>query len=124
LPELPLTAEVRHNLYLASKESLNNIVKHAAASEVWIRLQFNGSVFTFSIEDNGRGFDPARQPVRGNGLPNMRKRLEDAGGQCELESAPGKGTRVKFSITLAHNSSHGLTGRMVSAQAHRFDINN
>ena len=89
LPELPLSAETRHSLYLASKEALNNAVKHAAASEVWIRLQLDGSGFTLSIEDNGNGFDPARQPDRGNGMRNMRKRLEDLGGQCEMESVPG-----------------------------------
>ena len=101
---MPLSAEARHNLYLASKEALNNIVKHAAASEVWIRLQLNGAGFTLSIEDNGKSFDPARPPERGNGLQNMRKRLDDIGGQCEIESVPGSGTRVKLSVALTRKN--------------------
>jgi signal transduction histidine kinase len=99
--DLPISAAARHNLYLASKEALHNIVKHAAGSEVWIRLRLTEAGFMLSIEDNGSGFDPARQPARGHGLQNMRQRLEKIGGRCEIESAPGAGTRVKFSVPVA-----------------------
>jgi signal transduction histidine kinase/ligand-binding sensor domain-containing protein len=104
LPEMPLSAEVRHNLFLACKEAVHNIIKHAAASEVWIRLRLGEGTFTLSIEDNGTGFDPeARQP-RGHGLENMRKRMEECGGQYKLESAPGC-TRIEFSLRAGPNAS-------------------
>jgi signal transduction histidine kinase len=97
LPTLPLSTETRHHLYLASKEALNNVVKHSEASEVWIRLQTNNGAFNLSIEDNGHGFDSAKTGG-GNGLQNMRKRLEELRGHCDIESKPGAGTRVTFSV--------------------------
>jgi ligand-binding sensor domain-containing protein/signal transduction histidine kinase len=103
VPELPLSAEMRHNLYLACKEALHNIVKHAGASVVSIRLdQVNGG-FILSIEDDGQGFAAALPPARGNGLSNMRQRLKALRGVCCIESAPGRGTRVLFSLPGAAN---------------------
>jgi signal transduction histidine kinase len=108
LPPLPLTAETRHNLFLAFKEALNNVVKHAHASEVRVVLILNGAGFTLTVEDNGRGFAPEKlaaapspSPDRvagGNGLSNMRHRLEKLGGKFEIISAPGSGTQVRFSL--------------------------
>ena len=57
LPPLPLSADVRHNLFLAVKEALNNIVKHAQAREVRLRLIQEHGRLTLVIEDDGRGFD-------------------------------------------------------------------
>lgn len=102
LPEIALTAEVRHNLYLTVKEALNNVVKHSGASEIWIRLSVQESVFSIAIEDNGCGFD-ARHVSRsapGNGLSNMRKRMEEAGGKLDLESQPGQGTNIRLILQL------------------------
>jgi len=72
------------------------------ASEVWIRAVAFDSIFQLSIEDNGRGFDLAK-PRAGHGLPNMKARVESAGGQFQVESEPGKGTRVliRFSMKVA-----------------------
>ena len=97
VPALTLSAETRHHLYLACKEALHNVVKHARATEVWIRFQWNGSSFELSIEDNGHGF-PADAPGRGNGLRHMQQRLSEIGGSCRIESQPGQGTRVRFSV--------------------------
>ena len=109
LPQWPVTAEVRHNLFLAFKEALHNVVKHAAASEVYISLTTGANTFILVIRDNGKGFTPnvlkeegRREPgriVRGHGLANMRQRLEKIGGQCEIQSSPGNGTEVKFAVT-------------------------
>jgi ligand-binding sensor domain-containing protein/signal transduction histidine kinase len=107
LPELPLSSEARHHLYLASKEVLHNIVKHAGATEVWIRLGLDGRGFTLEIEDNGKGFDPAVPPRRGNGLANMRLRLEELRGQCLIDTAPGKGVRVKFAMACGTSRPPG-----------------
>jgi len=97
VPALTLSAETRHHLYLACKEALHNVVKHARATEVWIRFQWNGASFELSIEDNGQGF-PADAPGRGNGLRHMQHRLSEIGGSFRIESQPGQGTRVRFSV--------------------------
>ena len=101
LPNLPLRADVRHNVFLAIKESFNNVLKHSGATEVWLRLALVNSQVTVEIEDNGRGFDPASVPPGGNGLDNMRSRLEEGGGRTTLTSAPGKGTKVQFTFAVA-----------------------
>jgi len=109
-PAWRLTAEVRHNLFLAFKEALHNVVKHSAASETSIRLTTGISSFELVIEDNGRGFSPdiAREQrsdhsVRlssGNGLKNMVRRMEEIGGHCQIQSVPGQGTRIAFKVPL------------------------
>jgi len=110
LPPWPVTAEVRHNLFLAFKEALNNVVKHAAASEVSISLTTDARNFTLVVRDHGRGFvpetllrEPPREPGRsasGHGLMNMRWRLAKIGGRCEIQSAPGQGTELKFIVPV------------------------
>ena len=111
LPAWPLSAEMRHSLFLAFKEALHNVVKHASATEVRVSLTLMESGFSAAIEDDGVGFDPAAvgsetarpDPLRiagGNGLANMRKRLENIGGECQVDSAPGKGTRIQFIVRV------------------------
>jgi len=110
LPAWPVTAEVRHNLFLAFKEALNNVLKHAAASEVCISLKTGPDAFTLLIRDNGAGFSPDSSAlhessapsriVHGHGLANMRLRLKKVGGQCEIQSAPGRGTEVEFVVAV------------------------
>lgn len=98
-----LTAQTRHQLYMAFKETLTNIVNHAGATEVWIRLSLQSDLACFIIEDNGRGFDLASgagESLGANGLKNMRRRFHDIGGEYAFESAPGKGTLVKFVLPL------------------------
>jgi ligand-binding sensor domain-containing protein/signal transduction histidine kinase len=113
LPALAVTAEVRHNLFLAFKETLHNVLKHANASEVEISLETAPGGFTLIISDNGCGFalrpsnetgvgsDEKQRSGGGNGLINVRKRLEDLGGRCEWETAPGLGTHVRLVIVSA-----------------------
>lgn len=103
IPPHGLTAQTRHQLYMAFKETLTNIANHARATEVWIRVSLENNSASFVVEDNGRGFDslPGMAESPGaNGLNNMRKRFDEIGGTCALESAPGKGTRVKFVLPL------------------------
>jgi signal transduction histidine kinase len=108
VPELRLSAERRHNLYLACKEALHNVVKHARASEVTFRSDLTEEDFTLVIEDNGRGFATALPPPRGNGLSNMRQRLQELHGQCRIESTPGRGTRVLFFLPRAHDQEPSI----------------
>jgi signal transduction histidine kinase/ligand-binding sensor domain-containing protein len=107
LPGWPVTAEVRHNLFLALKEALHNILKHAEAREIKVGLHCRARGFTLVVEDDGKGFDPieAQQAtsrlVGGHGLKNMCLRLEEIGGRCEIESRPGAGTRIRFHVESA-----------------------
>lgn len=114
LPAHPLSAEIRHNLFLAFKEALNNIVKHSGATEVRISLFPEATAFRLLVEDNGRGLPQANGgavvpprdetwPRNGNGLPNMRNRLQDIGGTCTVESSPGGGTQIMFAVPLKKN---------------------
>ena len=76
LPEHPpvksVAAEVRHNLFLAVKESLNNILRHAQATEVSLSFLITGETISVVIEDNGRGFDDKVNSNGADGLENMR----------------------------------------------------
>jgi len=100
LPKLPLRADIRHNVFLAIKEALNNVLKHSGASEVWMRLKLVDSSVCVEVEDNGRGFRPDAAPTTGNGLRNMQSRLAECGGHVELASTPGKSTRIRFVFPL------------------------
>jgi len=100
LPATVIPPDLRHNVFLAFKESVNNVVKHARASEVKIRLRLNESRFTLEIEDDGRGPGEAATKTGRNGLLNMRKRMEDVGGEFTLEPGAARGTRVRLTAPL------------------------
>jgi len=107
LPHWPITAETRHNVFLAFKETLHNVVKHSGATEVSISLTTDHAGFLLSVRDNGCGFDPAAVPIRpgrGNGLQNLRARLQKIGGRCEIISAPGTGAEIKFLVAVPPGS--------------------
>jgi signal transduction histidine kinase len=108
LPTWTLTSEIRHNVFLAFKEALHNVVKHAGASEVRVAFDVQAGGFVLLVADNGRGFDWNGLQTRtaglrmsfGNGVLNMQKRLEEVGGRCEWVTASGEGTRVKISVSV------------------------
>jgi signal transduction histidine kinase len=103
LPAWPVTADVRHNLFLACKEALNNVLKHSGATEVQVSFTVEPEAFAVTISDNGRGFDPAAKTgqsrFHSNGLLNMRQRLQEINGRCELRSQPGQGTTLAFCVS-------------------------
>ncbi len=108
LPPYVLPAEVRHNLFLAIKEALHNVVKHAQASEVWLRIEVRPLAFTLVLEDNGCGLNATKpnsaarkdRISSGHGLENMERRLRIAGGRCVVSSPDDRGTRVEMSVDL------------------------
>jgi len=118
LPAMRVDAELRYNLFLALKEALNNIVKHAQATEVWLRLKFESDSFTLSVEDNGRGLStgngapPVSQSAdrlaAGSGLENLKKRLAAVGGDCTVQSAPGQGTQVTMTVRVDTGAPQGV----------------
>jgi signal transduction histidine kinase len=100
LPSHPLAAHVRHHLFLAVKESLNNIVKHAAASAVKLNVELGENRLCVTITDNGCGFVAGHERAGSDGLRNMRERMAELGGECRIESRPEEGTRVVFELPL------------------------
>jgi signal transduction histidine kinase/ligand-binding sensor domain-containing protein len=101
IPPLPVAAEPRHHVFLSAKEALNNVARHAGATEVRVHLEFTAGRFALTIQDNGRGFDSAECLARGRGLENMRSRVENLGGRFELHSLPGEGTTVRMAFDVA-----------------------
>lgn len=88
-------------LYRVTQEALNNIIKHADAKRVVIKLYFQKNSLNFHISDNGRGFDSESSRRTGRlkmGIWGMRERIESLGGRFILKSKPGKGTTIKVSI--------------------------
>jgi signal transduction histidine kinase len=97
-----LPAEIRHDLFLAVKEALNNVLKHSGASEVLVQVSAQEETVQIVIRDNGRGIDPGETASgrKGNGLANMRQRVEGRGGRFDLDSVSGKGTRLSLSLRV------------------------
>jgi signal transduction histidine kinase len=77
------------------------VVKHAAATEVHLRIRADGGPLQVVVEDNGRGFDPAGVSTTSDGLSNMRQRLTRIGGEALITRPEAGGTRVEFSLPLA-----------------------
>lgn len=105
LPPAEIQPEVRHNVFLAAKEAVTNIVRHAQAKSAWIRLRLEPDGFTFEIADDGRGLagmDEKRAATR-NGLRNMRKRMEDVGGNFAMTAAPEGGLLIRLSAPLQNH---------------------
>jgi signal transduction histidine kinase len=96
IPVVSLSAEFRRNIFLVIKEAITNILKHAHASEVLFRIQFVKNRMTVEITDNGKGFSQKKPSQFGNGLSNMKKRVEKLGGKWEINSSPGEGTRIQM----------------------------
>jgi signal transduction histidine kinase len=95
--DVQISSHVRHSVVMAVKEGIHNVIKHANATEVTVRVEFKNSVLTISIRDNGRGFQTSDL---GNGLPNMRRRLVDIGGVCLVESSATDGTTVQMRLSI------------------------
>lgn len=97
VPDLILTQEVRRNMYLAVKEAVHNACKHSGASTVTITID-TGQQLQIAVQDNGRGLASVKTAL-GNGLVNMRQRMENIGGNFEMLSETG--TLLRFSVPLA-----------------------
>ena len=93
-PVREVPTNVRHNVFLVVKEALQNIVKHAHATAVWLRISATGQGLRIVIEDNGQGFDRTPEDARADGLRNMRQRMEEIGGTYRIQSHVGKGTEI------------------------------
>ncbi len=99
-PEPDVSLEMKEALYRVTQEALHNVVKHARASRVDLRLQMNEQAITLEIGDNGRGFDPTAAFPGHLGLTSMQERVERLGGHFSLISAAGQGVMVTAVLPL------------------------
>jgi signal transduction histidine kinase len=91
-----LTGKAADLIQLA-REALSNVGRHAGAATCRVSLYRTEEGAVLEVDDDGRGFDPAR-PSGGQGLRNLRERAEALGGRADIASAPGEGTRVRVTI--------------------------
>lgn len=94
-------------LLRATQEALANVRKHARASQVSVTLSYMDDMVVLDVQDNGLGFDPAKDPMSpadhiesGYGLTAMRERIEQLGGTLLVESAPSEGTTLVVEILI------------------------
>lgn len=100
LPSGNLSAEDRHEFFHAYKEALNNIIRHANATQVQITFSAAKGDLMIRVADNGRGLDEGGSKGSHHGLPGMRDRLQRLGGRCEITSSSGDGTTVTFILPV------------------------
>ena len=101
IPPRPIPSEVRHHIFLAVKEALNNAARHSGATQVWLRIKTDDTTAIISVEDDGGGFSRNAGARGGNGLNNMRLRMEQVGGTVDITPGPdGRGIVVTFRMSL------------------------
>lgn len=104
-PATTLESQLRHAVFLSCREALHNVVKHAGATEVTIRIVATDRELTIVIADNGRGLARANDTTpglaSGNGLGNMQQHMADVGGRCVVAAAAAGGTAVTFRVPLS-----------------------
>lgn len=96
-----LDGELQTLLFRVAQEALNNAAKHASANSLLLRLVVREQQLQLQVIDDGRGFDPVKVTAAGgSGLGSMRERLRLYGGQLELRTSPGSGTRLRATVPL------------------------
>jgi signal transduction histidine kinase len=97
--DVQVSSQTRHNIAMAVKEAVHNVIKHAKAEEVNLRVSLVGRLLTVSVRDDGHGFEPGDN-TGGSGLKNMQHRLADLGGICSIQSELGRGTTVEMNLEI------------------------
>ncbi len=95
-----LTPEQGTELLQVTREAISNALRHGGASQITVRLQPGDRALCLLVQDNGAGFDPSQRKSGGHGLGNMHARAAHLAGDLRIESAPGQGTRVVFTLPL------------------------
>jgi signal transduction histidine kinase/ligand-binding sensor domain-containing protein len=95
-----LHPELRRELLLMFKEAANNVVKHARASRVTVRVCCGRGKFQFEVADNGNGFEVHALSGEGNGLPGIKRRAHALDGTATIISQPGSGTTVQIEVPI------------------------
>jgi signal transduction histidine kinase/ligand-binding sensor domain-containing protein len=109
--DIDVGADLRREVYLIFKECINNTAKHSGADNVEMSIKVTGDLLSVTVVDNGRGFDIGKalsgefNGFGGNGLLNMRKRVERLGGEFSIDSNIGTGTTISFKIPTGRTSA-------------------
>ncbi|HXI94056.1 MAG TPA: two-component regulator propeller domain-containing protein, partial [Blastocatellia bacterium] len=98
-----LSADVRRQVFLIFKESVNNIVRHSGCKEADIEFRFEHGWLTLKVSDDGKGFD-SEEESDGHGLMSMRERAKALGGDLEVISHNGDGTTVMLRVAVSRRS--------------------
>ena len=98
--DLRLGADIRRQVFLMFKETVNNVVRHSKCTHTEIDLKIEGSLLVLMVADNGQGFDPERE-TEGNGLASLRQRAQSLGGETVISSHKGDGASVI--VRVPHN---------------------
>ncbi len=102
--EIVIGSNLRREVFLIFKESINNIVKHSNATNVWANLDVSGGQLKLSIKDDGKGFDDAdKNESTGNGLTSMARRSRELGGEFAIISEKGGPTTVSAEFPIEAN---------------------
>ena len=101
----PISHEFRHNFSLAVKETVNNALRHAEASEILLKIRFEKGALSVSICDDGVGIgeDPLDPPGTpgGSGLESVRQRMQSIDGRCDIENLDPHGLRVLLTAPIS-----------------------
>lgn len=100
-PDPIVDSRHRHQLFLAFKEALTNVVRHADATEVRLSIRAEQGQVSLTVADNGRGFSREVHTEEMDGMANMRARIEKLGGRFEITSETGRGTTVRFYMPIS-----------------------
>ncbi len=100
---LPSSMEVA--LFRFVQECLTNVVKHAQASEAWVKIEFRKQFVILIVEDNGIGFDPDKMMEKGFGILGMKERMKLLNGSIDVQSSAREGTKLTFKIPLQEESA-------------------
>jgi len=100
LPHYSLDSRFRQELFLAFKEALANIIQHANAEKVWLRIFLQHNDLVVIVSDDGSGFIPGEREAGADGLVNMKERLAALNGRCTIQSDPETGTIVRLQAPI------------------------
>ncbi len=116
-------------LFRIAQEALTNVAKHAAATQVEVRLTIGTAAVELVVADNGRGFDlPAVLQAVGDqpgwGLVGLRERAQSLGGDLQIDTAPGRGARIVVTAPLAMAAQTGdESSNQIQAQVRQSGVN-
>jgi signal transduction histidine kinase len=104
LPEdgAPIPKDIAITMFRIVQEGLTNIIRHAGAKHITLELTDSGGEYVFTLQDDGRGFDPdSARDSWPHGIMGMQQRVRALGGRFSLESAPGRGTKLQVTVPAA-----------------------
>jgi len=101
--DVQLGANIRREVFLIFKESINNLVKHSGCSRVEVRFQIDEETLELTVSDNGNGFDTSAESD-GHGLTSMKERAEGLGADIAIVSEAALGTTITLNVPLGANS--------------------